>query len=441
MVLPLSQLPGVLGMPLPGYFAFILLFVGFSLLVPSFLVQMGNSLSPLLQRFAGVPAYLAGRYVRDSGTRTAVSVGALLTAVAMFASLVIMIHSFRRTVETWTYQTISGDLFLTPKLNEINQFRQPMTPAMVAWFQDRGDMLDFDIVPNRRYFLNYKNFPFELEILDLDNFLKYADFFWMEGEPNKIRPRVRSGEGVIISEVFSNRTGLTVGDTFRARIEASLVELPVLGVVRDYRTQGGVVFYSLKHFKARYHDPRSSGLRVFFRDRNRNLEAEVADLKKKIIERWAGDLDMISGRELRSSILRVFDETFAVTTVLLLIALVIAALGIATTLTVLVLERSRQLNMLLAIGADFGQIRSMIFWEAGFMVAAGEMAGIVCGFILSYLLVYVINRQSFGWTFLYSVDWGALGMSVPLIIATALAAALPAIKMVFRQPPAMLLRE
>ena len=441
LVLPLSRLPGMLGVPLPGYFAFILLFVGFSLLVPSLLVHMGNWFSPLLRRFAGVTAYLAARYVRDSGTRTAVSVGALLTAVAMFASLVIMIHSFRQTVEIWAYQTISGDLFLTPKLNEINQFRQPMSPPVAAWFQSLGDELDFDIVPNRRYFLSYDNFPFEFEALDLDIFLKYADFFWMEGEPNIIRPRLRRGEGVIISEVFSNRTGLTVGDTFSTRIETSLVELPVLGVVRDYRTRGGVVFYSLGHFKTRYHDPRWSGLRLFFRDRNQDLEAAVADLRKKIIARWGGDLDMINGEELRASILRVFDETFAVTTVLLLIALVIAALGITTTLTVLVLERSRQLNMLFAIGADFGQIRSMIFWEAAFMVVAGELAGIVCGFILSYLLVYVINRQSFGWTFLYGVDWGALGMSLPLIILTALAAALPAIKMVFRQPPAMLLRE
>jgi putative ABC transport system permease protein len=83
----------------------------------------------------------------------------------------------------------------------------------------------------------------------------------------------------------------------------------------------------------------------------------------------------------------------------------------------------------------------MIFWEAGFMVMIGELAGVFCGFILSYLLVYVVNRQSFGWTFLYGVDWGSLGMSIPLIIITALAAALPAVKMVFRQPPATLLRE
>jgi putative ABC transport system permease protein len=164
-------------------------------------------------------------------------------------------------------------------------------------------------------------------------------------------------------------------------------------------------------------------------------------LRKKIIGRWGDSLDMISGKNLRESILKVFDETFAVTTILLLIALIIAALGITTTLTVLVLERSRQLNTLFAVGASFGQIRSMIFWEAAFLVVTGELVGIVCGFMLSYLLIYVINRQSFGWTFLYGVDWSALIMSLPLIILTALAAALPAIRVVFREPPATLLKE
>jgi len=438
LVLPLSMLPGMVGIPLPGYLAILLLFVGFALLAPWFLTRMGSVLSPALRRAAGIPAYLAARYIRDSGTRTAVSVGALITAVALFAALVIMIFSFRQTVEIWTYQTVSGDLFVTTKLNEINQFRYPIPKRVAAWFRSRPEV---EAVPNRRYFLSYNNFPYEFEVLDLDVFFKYADFFWMKGSPETIRPRLKRGDGVIISEVFSNRTGLGIGDMFRARIEASLVELPVLGVVRDYRTQGGVVFYPLQPFIERYHDPGWGGSRFFFRDRTQDIDAAVDRFRQKIIERWGDMLDIIGGRRLREGVLRVFDETFAVTTVLLLIALVIAALGITTTLTVLVLERSRQFNTLFAIGADFGQIRKIIVWEAAFMVAAGELAGVVCGFILSYLLVYVINRQSFGWTFLYSVDWGALGLSLPLIILTSLAAALPAMRMVFRQPPATLLRE
>jgi len=439
LVWPLSRLPAVLEMPLPGYLSILLLFVGFSLPVPWTLEHIGHALSTMLQKMAGIPAYLASRYLRDGGTRTAVSVGALITAVALFTSLVIMIFSFRRTVEFWTYQTIRGDLFLTTKMGGINQFRYPISQEVIKGLESFKDQVD--IVPNRRFFLTYANFPYEFELLDMQGFMQYGSFFWLKGDPEKIRPLLKRGEGVIISEVFSNRTGLTIGDLFRAQVEESTFELPILGIVRDYRTQGGVVFYSMSHFKARYHDPRWGGLRFFFKDREQDLDKAVAKLRDDIIERMGDKVDMLSGKRLRSAVLRIFDETFAITTVLLLIALVIAALGIATTLTVLVLERSRQLNTLFAVGASFRQIRSMIFWEAAFMVVIGEWAGVVCGFILSYLLVYVINRQSFGWTFLYGVDWGSLGLSIPLIIITALAAALPAVKMVFRQPPATLLRE
>jgi putative ABC transport system permease protein len=439
LVLPLSRLPAVLGMPLPGYVAILLLFVGFSLLAPWALQKISHRFSSMLRRRAGIPAYLAIRYVRDSGTRTAVSVGALITAVALFAALVIMIYSFRQTVEYWTYETIKGDLFLTSKMGEINRFRYAIPQQVIDNLQDYKS--EVDILPNRRFFLNYGKFPYEFELLDMQGFMQYASFFWLKGDPHKIRPMLKGGEGVIVSEVFSNRTGLTVGDVFRAQIEVSYVELPILGIVRDYRTQGGVVFYSMSHFNAQYHQTYWGGLRFFFKDRSQDLDLAVAKLRNEIIDRMGDKVDMFSGKGLRGAVLRIFDETFAVTTVLLLIALVIAALGIATTLTVMVLERSQQLNTLFAVGASFRQIRTMIFWEAGFMVVIGELAGVVCGFILSYLLVYVINRQSFGWTFLYGVDWGSLGLSIPLIIITALAAAIPAVKMVFRQPPATLLRE
>ncbi len=439
LVLPLSRLPAVLDMPLPGYLAILLLFVGFALLAPWALQRISPSFTPVLLKRAGIPAYLASRYVRDSGTRTAVSVGALITAVALFTALVIMIHSFRQTVEYWTHETIRGDLFLTTKMGEINRFRYPIPQQVIDNLQDYKS--EVDILPNRRFFLNYGKFAYEFELLDMQGFMQYASFLWLKGNPQNIRPMLRRGEGVIVSEVFSNRSGLTVGDVFKTQVEESYVELPILGIVRDYRTQGGVVFYSMPHFNSQYHQTYWGGLRFFFKDRSQDLDQAVAKLRNEIIERMGDKVDMYSGKGLRGAVLKIFDETFAVTTVLLLIALLIAALGIATTLTVLVLERSRQLNTLFAVGASFRQIRSMIFWEAGFMVVIGELAGVVCGFILSYLLVYVINRQSFGWTFLYEVNWGALGASIPLIILTALAAALPAVKMVFRKPPATLLRE
>jgi putative ABC transport system permease protein len=245
----------------------------------------------------------------------------------------------------------------------------------------------------------------------------------------------------VVSEVFCSQTGLGIGDTYRARIATADVRLPIIGVIRDYRTNGGVVFYDHGAFADRYFDPGWSDARLFFRNPSDDPQSALANLRAEVYRRCGDNLDMVDGKELRRLVLQIFDETFAITTVLLLIALVIAALGITTTLAVQVLERSRQLNTLLAVGASYGQIRSMVFWEAGMLVVAGEVAGLLCGFILSYILIYVINIQSFGWSFMYAVNWQSLVLSLPLIIVTAMLAAIPAMRLIFSQPPTILLRD
>jgi len=445
---PLSCLPGYSGLPLPGYAAVFLMFVGFSLPAPWCLKFAGTRTFRLLRRIGGETAGLSVRYVRDSGIRIAVSVGALITAVALFTSIAVMVHSFRETVRLWVDQTISGDLFVRPKMAEINRYRDPMSIDSVRQIKHLSS--DVDLMPYQRYYLTYAGTPYQFETLDFKMFRTYGSFFWVQGDPETAREMLSTGRGVAVSEVFSNRTGLRVGDMFDDVVDDLRVQVPITGIVRDYRTNGGIVYYSFQHFNRLAPDITSTGLskpekwggvRMFFRDRSGDLDARVDALKDRLATCCSDELEMISGRGLRTAIMNIFDETFSITTILLVISLVVAGMGMAVTLAVLVMQRTREFNTLIAIGAARGQIRSMILWEAFLMVTAGEIAGLMCGFLLSWLLVYVINYQSFGWTFLYRVDWGALFMSVPLIILTAILSALPAMHLVFRRSPATLLRE
>lgn len=445
MVCPLSRLPAVFGIPLCGYIATFCLFTGFSLLSPGCLLTMGSYLPPILGRYAGQPAYLGSRYLRDAGSRVAISVGALITAMGLFFALVIMVHSFRHTVETWANQSIRGDLFLQMQAAGGNDYRDPLPEKLVAALQAK--QAEVELLPYRRIFLQRGATRYLFEAIDFNTFSRHGELLFLHGDPQAIMAGLMAGDGIVVSEVLANQLNLHVGDLFAENIGGVAWNLPVLGVYRDYRTQGGVVHYSLQHFQQLTGDNTWTGVRVFYKNAGETGRSVFGSGD----ERLAADIFRLAaaspgvavtrGGDLRNEILRVFDETFAVTSVLLLIALFVAALGITTTLIVLVLERSRQLNTLLAIGASSTQIRAMIFWEAALMVLAGQMLGAGCGFILSYLLIFVINKQSFGWTFLYSVDWRSLLLSLPLIMATALLAALPATQMVFRRSPATLLRE
>jgi putative ABC transport system permease protein len=440
LALPLARVPGLPGFPVTGYLSILMLVVGFSTLSLPILHWIGSLLPPLLRRLGGESAFLAARYVRDAGPRISISVGALVTAVSLFVALAVMIHSFRETVSLWVNQTLAGDLFLRPKMAGLNRYRDPLPEEVVRAVQRVEGV---EVIPYRHLELKQGSVPFELEALPFDAVLGRNRFLLLSGRIDEIRDRLISGEGVLISEVFSSQSGVSKGDYLSVALGDRTMRLQVLGVFRDYRTRGGIVYMDLARFQDLTGDREWSGARLFFSDRNQDMNRSYERIRSEVLRKVGKEhpVEIASGLELRAEILEIFDETFAVTTVLLLIALVVAGLGIATTLTVLVLTRNRQLNTLLAVGAGTGQIRSMILWEALLVVATGEGVGILCGFFMSYLLIYVVNFESFGWTFLYRVDWGALLLSVPLILAAALAAATPAVRLVLKASPAQVLKE
>jgi putative ABC transport system permease protein len=438
-VYPVSRLPSPPDLSLPGYLAALLLFAGFALASPWMLRQAGRGISLPLARLGGPPAFLAARYLRQSGVQTAICVSALITAVALFSALVIMIHSFRGTVALWVEQSIAGDLYVRPRLASLNQFRDPLPQRAQAAIKDLESPVD--LVPTRIFELAVNGHRHWFEAMDYAAYARRNEFIWMGGDPRRIEADLIAGKGVVVSEVFANLSGLARGDRYQVSIGARLLDEPILGVFRDYRAQGGVVYYSFDHFRQRFDDDTWSAVQINFKSADNLEQRALINRARAELNDCCGDaIEMVDGENLRREVLRIFDETFAITTVLLLIALVVAALGIATALAVLVLQRSRQLNTLRAVGAGPAQLRRMIFWEAALIVLVGQAAGLVCGFMLSYLLIFVVNLQSFGWTFDYRVDWGSLVVAIPLIFAAALLAALPAAKLAMRRSPAVLLR-
>src|SRR6266478_4042367 len=136
---------------------------------------------------------------------------------------------------------------------------------------------------------------------------------------------------------------------------------------------------------------------------------------------------MCTNRDLRGEALRIFDRTFAITYALEAIAVLIAVMGVAGALLALVIDRRRELGLLRFLGAASGQIRKLILVEAGLLGLLANLAGIVLGFALSLILIYVINKQSFGWTIRFHWPVGILlGALTMVYVATVLAGLYPA---------------
>jgi putative ABC transport system permease protein len=148
--------------------------------------------------------------------------------------------------------------------------------------------------------------------------------------------------------------------------------------------------------------------------------------KEMIRERYSKPyrLFVVSHLELRKEVLKIFDQTFAITYALEFIAIIVAILGIINSLNALIIDRQRDIGIIRAVGAFRRQIEKTTLIEAGMIGFFSHILGLLCGFLLSILLIYVINKQSFGWTIQFSIPLRSLIESWLVVMVTSIGAGL-----------------
>jgi putative ABC transport system permease protein len=135
---------------------------------------------------------------------------------------------------------------------------------------------------------------------------------------------------------------------------------------------------------------------------------------------------LASNRALRGEAIRIFDRTFAITYALEAVAIFVAVMGVGGALLALVLDRRREFGLLSFLGASQGQVRRIVLFEAGLLGLLANVAGIILGFLLSLLLIFVINKQSFGWTIQFHWPVTVLLSALSLVyVATVIAGIYP----------------
>jgi putative ABC transport system permease protein len=205
---------------------------------------------------------------------------------------------------------------------------------------------------------------------------------------------LRGQNNVIVSEPFTYKHHVKAGDTITLLLGEMRGNFKIVDVYYDYASERGYILMDRDVLLKFLPDPAPTNLAVFVAP-----DANVDGVRQEIQKIAAGRRVLIfSNRDLRSEAVRIFDRTFAITYALEAVAVIVAVMGIAGSLIALVIDRRRELGLLRFLGAASGQIRKMILLEAGLLGLLANLAGFVLGYFLSLILVFVINKQSFGWT-------------------------------------------
>jgi putative ABC transport system permease protein len=262
--------------------------------------------------------------------------------------------------------------------------------------------------------------PALLDVSDLEVRERLSRIMYREGSSPELLRRSRELGQVSISEVLANRLGLREGDDLELPTPSGRVRFPIIGVFYDYRTEGGMVLMDRGTFRRFWPDNHLYTSVGLYLAPGVDAEQMRSLIRSRLTE--SQSVFITSNRELRQEILRIFDQTFAITYALQAIAILVAVFGIVNALVLLVMERERDVGVLKAVGASNGQVKKMTLLEAGLMGLVSFLLGALTALVLSVLLIFVINRQSFGWTIQLVISPALFAKTLLLVLACALVA-------------------
>jgi putative ABC transport system permease protein len=417
-----SRAPAVAGKPLFGYLATVLLIVASALAVPALVDAITRFSSRPLGRMLGVEGLLASRSLSGSLRRTSVLVGALSTAIAMMTAVGIMVGSFRQTVLLWMGDQLPADLYLRPAGNAAADRHPTISLDLTDAIAKLPGVGATDRL--REYEISFDGMPAGLASVELRVLRSYHKADFLSGRPTgEVLGDLQNSDSVIVSEPFANKHHIRAGDSIDLSLGGTRPSFRVVDVYYDYSSERGSILMDRNTMLRYLPDPAASNLAIYVEP-----EARLEAVRAEIEQVAAGHRILIfSNRDLRGEALRIFDRTFAITYALEAVAVIVAVMGVAGALLALVIDRRRELGLLRFLGGATSQIRKLIVVEAGLLGLLSNLAGVALGFALSLILIFVINKQSFGWTIRF--HWPVavlLGALTVVYVATVLAGLYPA---------------
>jgi putative ABC transport system permease protein len=418
-----------------GYLSLLLVLVAAALATPLVVLAVARGARPVLGRLSGVIGRMAARGVASTLSRTGVAIAALTIAIASTVGVGVMIDSFRGTVVTWLEHSLQADVYVQPPSLVFRRSDATLEPAVINRLRGMDGVESSHSV--RRIEAQSNHGASELVAIEEGPRTPQV-YRFKDGDPDAIWRDFSGGDFVLVSEPYSYKHRVAVGDTVRLQTDRGRQAFPVRGVYYDYGSDIGVVMMSRATYTSYYDDRGYSGLALYVEE-GRSVDAMIGAMRTAVS--GIQDVFIRSNVSLRETSLEIFDRTFTITTVLRLLAILVAFIGVLSALMALELERARELGVLRATGMTPGQVGGYVTMQTGLMGLIAGLASLPLGYALAYVLVYVINKRSFGWTLQLEVPPDVLVQAVVLALVAALLAGIyPAYKMA-NTSPAVALRD
>lgn len=404
-----ARMPAVGGLPLFGYLAVALLLIGGIMLMPRLSVALFSRLCR-----SGQPAMLGLALARlaNAPNQASIALSGVVSSFSLMVAMAIMVSSFRVSVDEWLNRILPAPLYVSaPSAGDVGR----LTPAQQSELAAVPGVARASFLRATSILLSPDRPNVALLARDIDVLDPGQNIPILAGNINP-----EDATPVWVSEAMVDLYGYAVGKRIQLPLNQGLYPAVVAGVWRDYARQTGTIMMRLSDYQKLSGDLNVSDAAISL-EAGATPEQVITGLRKLP---FGAALMFVQAAQLRSFSLNIFDRSFAITYLLELVAMVIGLFGVAASFSAQTLARAKEFGMLRHLGVRRREILLTLTAEGSLLAAIGIGVGFILGWLISLILVFVVNPQSFHWTMQMHMPWGLLSGVAALMLAAAALTAL-----------------
>ncbi|MGH3198947.1 MAG: ABC transporter permease [Streptosporangiaceae bacterium] len=357
------------------------IFIGVAMLAPSIVRPLAGALGRPLANWLGTPGTLGRQNSMRSPRRTAQTAAALMVGLALVSAMAVFGASFSESATSSVDHAISADLLVS--VNGSGQLSDSVPAAAAA--------VPGVTATNTVYRNQFKS---ALEVLTGVTTQDLADTVTLRMTAGSAAALAR-GE-LLIDSTTATTDHLSVGETVPIRFAyAGPTTIKIGGI---YRSNALIQSYlvSSTYFLAHFRAPQPGAV-LLRTNGSPGVETAVSNALAPYT-----NVQVQTRAQFEQAQASAVNRLLGLVYALLALAVLIALIGIVNTLMLSVLERTREIGLLRAVGMRRPQVRAMIRSESVILAAFGAVIGIVVGTLMGLALVSSLRQQGFTET---TVPW------------------------------------
>ena len=390
-----------------GMLVFLLGVAAFCPALIGFAVGRFRQISPSLPALSWVEARLASDSLMRNPIRSGITVATMVISLAAIFTIASFVNSVRGSLLAWVDQMVTADLIVSSGARTAGPKNVPLREDLVPELRQIPGIQVIDLY--RLIRSSYQGMPILIESFSARDSAKVRTLPMAEGDGTRALREMAEGKGVIVSESFQAKFGARTGDQVELITPSGKISFRVLGVYIDYSSDSGSVLLDRALYKKYWRDDLLDAFDLWL-EPGADQRQIIETIKARHGARY--QLFISTHSELRDAVVKIMEQSFVVNYAVEIVAVVVAIFSVINTLLASVLDRTREIGVLRAIGATQAQVRRSVIAEAAWMGLIGGVLGLFAGTVMAYHHVVYNTKQLTGWTFQFFYPYDVAALSI-----------------------------